>query len=56
MLFFYSARNKDGQPERGTIDAVSAQAAVQALKEMDLTAEELHEATLQEKKAVAKAG
>ena len=53
MLFFYSAQNKDDQPERGTIDAVSAQAAVQALREMDLIAEELHEATLQEKKAIS---
>lgn len=53
MLFFYTARNTNDQLVRGTIEAISAQAARQALKEMDLTAEELHEATLQEKKAVS---
>ena len=52
MLFFYSANNQDGQPVRGTIDAVNTDAARQALKEMDLLPEELHEATLQEKRAV----
>jgi hypothetical protein len=53
MLFFYTARNTNNQLVRGTIEAISAQAARQALKEMDLIAEELHEATLQEKKAVS---
>lgn len=53
MLFFYSALNKDDQLVRGTIDAVNSDAARLALKEMDLKPEELHEATLQEKKASA---
>ena len=52
MLFFYSAYNQEGQPVRGTIDAVNTDTARQALKEMDLLPQELHEATLQEKKAV----
>ena len=54
MLFFYSARNSENELVRGTIDAMSAQAAREALKEMNLLAEELHEATLHEKEVAAK--
>lgn len=53
MLFFYTARNTQGQLLRGTIEAISAQAARQSLRDMELLAEELHEATLQEKKLIA---
>lgn len=53
MLYFYSARNGENQLVRGTIEAISAQAAREALKEMDLVAEELHEATLHEKRATS---
>ena len=53
MLFFYTARNNQGQLIRGTVESISAQAARQALASLDLVAEELHEATLQEKKLIA---
>ena len=53
MLFFYSARNKENELIRGTIDALSAQAARESLRDMELIAEELHEATLQEKEAAS---
>ncbi|PIR53233.1 hypothetical protein COU76_02340 [Candidatus Peregrinibacteria bacterium CG10_big_fil_rev_8_21_14_0_10_49_10] len=53
MLFFYSARNQDNELVRGTIEAISTQAAREALRDMDLQAEELHEATMREKEAIA---
>jgi len=49
-LFFYSARNERNTLVHGTIDALSAQAARESLKQMNLVAEELHEATLNDRK------
>jgi len=50
-LFSYTAKNQDGNIVRGTIDAVSLEAAKSALEEMNLIPEEIHEATVSEKKA-----
>ncbi|MDA1208545.1 MAG: hypothetical protein O2904_00755 [bacterium] len=49
-LFFYSARNERNTLVHGTIDAFSAQAARDSLQQMNMVAEELHEATLKERK------
>jgi hypothetical protein len=42
-LFSYVARNAQGEQVRGTVEAVSLQAARSSLQEMDLLCEELYE-------------
>ena len=42
-LFSYTARDADGKQVRGTVNAFSAQAARDSLKEMSLIAEEIYE-------------
>lgn len=49
-LFYYEALDPDGKRIQGTVDAISAQAARAALRQDHLEAEELHEATLDERK------
>jgi len=46
--FTYSAISKRGELKEGTIEAISLQAARDALKEMQLTPEEIHESTAAE--------
>lgn len=46
--FTYSALTKEGQLKEGTMEAISMQAARDALKEMNLTLEEIHESTAAE--------
>ncbi|MEK7591273.1 MAG: hypothetical protein AAB489_03650 [Patescibacteria group bacterium] len=50
--FTYLARNPEGRIVRGTIDALSVQAARESLKEMHMQAEEIYEVT-EEKQAQA---
>lgn len=49
-LFYYEAISDDGDHVRGTVEAISAQAARAALRQDHLEAEELHEATLAERR------
>lgn len=42
-LFSYTARDAEGKSTRGTLEAMSAQAARDALREMGLQAEEIYE-------------
>lgn len=44
--FTYLARNADGRIIRGTIDALSVQAARESLKEINMQAEEIYEVTV----------
>ena len=46
--FTYSAVTKAGELKEGTMEAISMQAARDALKEMNLTLEEIHESTAAE--------
>lgn len=51
--YTYNALNEDGTPLRGTIDAISIQAAQDALKGMNLQPEEIHEATLHDQNFIS---
>jgi hypothetical protein len=47
-LFFYVAHDDQGQEVRGTIEAISVQAARAALREKEVEVKEIHEATMNE--------
>ncbi len=47
--FSYTAKDSNGQETRGKIDALNLQAAGDALKDMNLIPEEIHETTVNEK-------
>ena len=51
-LFYSDALRDDGTRVHGTIEAISAQAARAALRKDNMEAEELHEATLQERQKI----
>lgn len=48
-LFYYEGLQESGQRVRGTVEAISAQAARAALRQDNIETEELHEATLAER-------
>ena len=50
-IFSYRARQPDGTPKEGTIDAVDLDAANAALYQLGLTVDELHAATQSEQQA-----